>query len=175
MIKQKRGRILDCREVQSLIVPFVKSELTLEEAKDILQHIDNCPDCKEELEVYYILLIGLQELDDDTTGSLDLHGQFEEHLIRTRAEIDKTKFWRAPKMVLLLALIAVLLVLLTHEQEKIVEQEVRENQISNLEYVLPTYNPIDNVLQRIKDKQLDKNIQMQRNAVEINNRSKTGQ
>ena len=78
-------------------------------------------------------------------------------------------------MVLLLALIAVLLVLLTHEQEKIVEQEIKENQISNLEYVLPTYNPIDSVIQRIKDEQSDKNVQMQKNKVKIDDKSKTGQ
>lgn len=147
---------MDCREVQSLIVPFVKSELTLEEAKDVLEHIDHCPDCKEELEVYYILLIGLQELDEDTTGSLDLHGQFEEHLRRTRAEIDNTKFWRAPKMVLLLALIAVVLVLVTHEQEWIVEKDIFEK--NKYEQVLPTYNPGNAILMKIQNRQSRDNV-----------------
>ena len=37
----KEGKRLDCREAQSLIVPFIKSELTMEQAKKFFEHISN--------------------------------------------------------------------------------------------------------------------------------------
>jgi len=97
---RKRGCDVDCREAQGLIVPFIKSELTMEQAKTFFQHIDNCPDCKEELEVYYMMMVGMKELDEDNPKSLDLHSQFEELLDRSRTEINKHHLRKTPRMVL---------------------------------------------------------------------------
>ena len=113
---------MNCREMQSLIVPFIKSELSVEQEKSFLEHIDECKECREELEVYYILLIGLKQLDEDPSGSLDLHRKFEEELNIIRGRINKQKMGQVSKMVLLLALIGVLLVLITTEKQNITEK-----------------------------------------------------
>lgn len=135
---------MDCREAQSLIVPFIKSELTMEQAKAFFQHIDYCEDCKEELEVYYILLIGLKELDEDPSDSLDLHGQFEEHLNKARERVEKQNWERFPKMIILLALIGILLVMITKEQEYIVKKQEAEQKMETLFEILPEYDPFMN-------------------------------
>lgn len=132
---------MDCREAQGLIVPFIKSELTMEQAKTFFQHIDNCPDCKEELEVYYMMMVGMKELDEDNPKSLDLHSQFEELLDRSRTEINKHHLRKTPRMVLFLALIGVLLVLITREQEHIAEQENIQNREETVFDVMPEYDP----------------------------------
>lgn len=140
-MERKRGCGVNCRETQGLIVPFIKSELTMEQAKAFFQHIDNCPDCKEELEVYYMMMVGMKELDEDNPKSLDLHGQFEELLDRSRTEINKHHLRKTPRMVLFLALIGVLLVLITREQEHIVKQEDIKNRSETVLDVMPKYDP----------------------------------
>lgn len=132
---------MDCREVQGLIVPFIKSELTMEQAKTFFQHIDNCPDCKEELEVYYMMMIGMKELDEDNPKSLDLHSQFEELLDRSRTEINKHHLRKTPRMVLFLALMGVLLVLITRGQEHIAKRENIQNGKETIFDVIPEYDP----------------------------------
>lgn len=133
---------MNCRETESLIVPFIKSELNLEKAKIFFEHIDMCRDCREELEVYYILLIGLKQLDEDSSGSLDLHGQFEEHLNKAKIQVEKTHLYQFPKMVLFLALIGVMLVLATRGQEKIAQEHEEKNRIEAIFSSLPQYDPI---------------------------------
>ena len=142
---------MDCREAQGLIVPFIKSELTMEQAKTFFQHIDNCPDCKEELEVYYMMMVGMKELDEDNPKSLDLHSQFEELLDRSRTEINKHHLRKTPRMVLFLALIGVLLVLITREQEHIAEQEKIQNREETVFDVMPEYDPFVS-FSRLKEK-----------------------
>lgn len=135
---------MDCREAQSLIVPFIKSELTMEQAKKFFEHIDNCKDCKEELEVYYILLIGLKQLDEDPSDSLDLHGQFEEHLNKAKERVEKQNWERFPKMVILLSLIGILLVMITREQEYFAQKQELEKKTQTLFEMLPKYDPFKN-------------------------------
>lgn len=135
---------MDCREVQSLIVPFIKSELTMEQAKAFFEHIDCCKDCKEELEVYYILLIGLKQLDEDPSDSLDLHGQFEEHLNKAKERVEKQTWERFPKLVILLALIGILLVMITREQEYFAKKQEIEKKTETLFEMLPEYDPFIN-------------------------------
>lgn len=140
-MERKRGCNVNCRETQGLLVPFIKSELTMEQAKAFFQHIDNCPDCKEELEVYYMMIVGIKELDEDNPKSLDLHSQFEELLEHSRTEINKHHLRKTPRMVLFLALIGILLVLITREQERFAKQESSQKKSEELIDELPEYNP----------------------------------
>lgn len=117
--KRSRGdeRLMDCREAQSLIVPFIKGELGMEQSKKMLDHIEKCSDCKEELEVYYILLVGMQQLDEDSALDLDLHGQFERSLEDNRNKINKAKRRNTQKYILTLALVGIVLVVMTNGQQ----------------------------------------------------------
>lgn len=123
---------MDCREVQRLIIPFINNELSIDQAKALLQHIDQCPDCTEELELYYIMLVGLKELDEGSEQSLSFHEQFEEHLRQLRLQISKHNLKKTPKIILVLALAAVLLVFITGEQEKNVNKQIDEKPIAHI-------------------------------------------
>lgn len=125
-------------------MPFIKSELTMEQAKVFFEHIDNCKDCKEELEVYYILLIGLKQLDEDPSDSLDLHGQFEQHLNKARERVEKQNWERFPKLIILLSLIGILLVMVTREQEHLAKKQEMEKKTETLFEMLPEYDPLKN-------------------------------
>ena len=139
---ERKREFLNCQEAQSLIVPFIKSELTIEQAKEFFEHIDNCADCKEELEVYYILLIGLKQLDEEDPESSDLHGQFEKHLNHARAEVTRPYLRKSTRMALLLALVAVLLVLITREQEELAQRQEQDRMLDSFWKNLPQYNAL---------------------------------
>lgn len=55
---------MDCLKAQTCITSYVEEELSGNELKDFLIHMENCPNCKEELEIYYTLLIGTKQLDE---------------------------------------------------------------------------------------------------------------
>lgn len=123
---------MDCREVQRLIIPFINNELSIDQAKTLFQHIDHCPDCTEEIELYYIMLVGLKELDEGSEQSLSFHEQFEEHLRQLRLQISKQQLKKTPKIILVLALAAVLLVFITSEQEQKVKKQMDEKQMASI-------------------------------------------
>lgn len=55
---------MDCKEIQKMIVPFHKRALSIEYEELFADHIEQCPDCREELEIYYIIEYGLSEEED---------------------------------------------------------------------------------------------------------------
>ena len=52
---------MKCAEAQKRIRPFLKRELPPEDLESFLQHIENCPDCYEELELYLMIQAALEE------------------------------------------------------------------------------------------------------------------
>lgn len=133
---------MDCRETQSLIVPFIESQLTLEQARAFLKHIEVCEDCREELEVYYILLVGLKQLEKEQGESLDLHGQFEELLRNTKIQVERKRLGNFPKIMVLLSLVGVMLVAFTLEQQQYAIREENKNKTEFINGRTPSYNPL---------------------------------
>ncbi len=142
---RKEGWGMDCRKTQSLIVPFIESQLTLEKARAFLKHIEDCEDCREELEVYYILLVGLKQLEEEPEESLDLHGQFEEHLRNTRLQVERKSWGNFPKIIILLSLIGFMLVAFTLEQQRYVRQKELKHKTEFINNRTPDYNPLAKV------------------------------
>ena len=46
---------MTCREAQSCIVPFIEDKMDDERMEQFLHHIENCSECYDELEVYFIV------------------------------------------------------------------------------------------------------------------------
>ncbi|MDO4556812.1 MAG: zf-HC2 domain-containing protein [Lachnospiraceae bacterium] len=55
---------MDCLKAQTCITSYVEEELTGSDLKEFLIHMEECPGCREELEIYYTLLIGTKQLDE---------------------------------------------------------------------------------------------------------------
>ena len=69
---------MTCREARKLIIPFIHDELSIEETRDFLQHVRGCKACMDELEIYYIVHVGLDKSDSedieyDLTAALNSH------------------------------------------------------------------------------------------------------
>lgn len=58
---------MTCREAEKLVVPYINDELTIEELDGFLEHVENCDNCMEELEIHYMVDVGLRKLDEEDT------------------------------------------------------------------------------------------------------------
>ncbi len=80
--------MLTCREAEKMVMPFINHKLDEEELEHFLCHLEKCPDCQEELEIYYTVFLGLRQLDDES-GVYDIAGSLEESVdmawLRVRA------------------------------------------------------------------------------------------
>ncbi len=71
--------MLTCQEAEKLVMPYIHYELDEEQLEQFLNHIETCPECKEELEIYYTVSAGLKQLDSGT-GIYDIAGNLEDSL-----------------------------------------------------------------------------------------------
>ena len=53
---------MTCREAERLVMPYINGELTDAELAEFLKHIDTCEDCREELEIYFTVDVGIRHL-----------------------------------------------------------------------------------------------------------------
>lgn len=52
---------MDCKQIQKLIAAFDKNQLSLKEEELFVDHMFECKECQEELEIYYIVEYGLAD------------------------------------------------------------------------------------------------------------------
>lgn len=99
---------MTCMKAQSLITLFIKDKLNLKEAEEFIDHVLSCPECREELEVYYALLTAMQQLDEDKSLSDDYNLELSAKLERVQEKIIHAKFtYYRKKGVLLLVILLI--------------------------------------------------------------------
>ena len=54
---------MDCKEEEKLIPPFLQDDLYGKDLEDFIEHIETCPDCKEELSIQFLVAEGLERLE----------------------------------------------------------------------------------------------------------------
>ena len=92
-----------------MIPAYIDDELESGELKEFLDHIDSCPDCKEELAIQFLITEGLNTLNSG--DSYDLQSSMDEKMIRSHREIHISNrlFWvRNTGVVLVFAMAIVL-------------------------------------------------------------------
>lgn len=80
---------MDCRTVQQKIMPYIERKLPDEEMEEFLDHVENCPSCNDELEVYFTIYYALQKLDSDDTESFDMQEILKEDMEKMRNRLQK--------------------------------------------------------------------------------------
>ena len=55
-------------------------KLEKEEKIAFLKHIKNCENCREELNIYYTMLIGMRQLDENSLCSIDFTKELQERM-----------------------------------------------------------------------------------------------
>ena len=67
-------------------MPYINGSLTDEELEAFLKHIDNCAECREELEIYFTVDVGIRQLDEGT-GTYNIKGALDTALELSRQRI----------------------------------------------------------------------------------------
>lgn len=67
---------MDCKRAMELMTQFISEQLDAGDVQAFLDHIDSCPECREELEVTYSLMTAMKQLDENT----DLSDNYIEEL-----------------------------------------------------------------------------------------------
>ena len=72
---------MKCSEAERKVLPYIRGELDGDELAEFLRHVDSCPSCREELEIYYMVDVGLKQLDSDSAfGTSDIVGRLKKRL-----------------------------------------------------------------------------------------------
>lgn len=64
---------MTCMEAEKMVIPYINDELTPRELEEFVDHMQNCANCREELEIHYMVDVGLKKLDDED-GTFDIVG-----------------------------------------------------------------------------------------------------
>lgn len=96
---------MTCQEVQSNVVKYVNNQLDIKTLEAFVEHVEGCADCMEELEVYYILLVGMKRLDQDKNESLNFHSDFLKSLEYAKIRIIRYKHQYIRRRILFILLI----------------------------------------------------------------------
>lgn len=78
---------MTCLEFQGLMIQYINGELSYKDKESFMEHLSTCDDCKEELEIYYIILTSMKQMDDDMPLSENFHEDFLENLSATEHEL----------------------------------------------------------------------------------------
>lgn len=70
---------MTCQEAERMVTPYINDDLTGDDTERFLDHIASCKNCQEELEIYYMVDVGLRQLDQDS-GTFDIKGALEEKI-----------------------------------------------------------------------------------------------
>ena len=109
---------MDCLEFQGNMIQYVNGELSFKDKEQFMEHVRSCDECRDELEIYYIILNSMRQMDDEVQLTDDFHGEYLAQLLSTEAELFVRKRSRARRRIALPVVVGatVLLTGLSREQ-----------------------------------------------------------
>lgn len=81
---------MTCKETEKMVMPYINGKLDEEELAAFMKHVETCRSCREELDIYYTVMLGLKQLDHGT-GAYDIQRTLEESLEFSRLKIKTVK------------------------------------------------------------------------------------
>lgn len=84
---------MTCQEAERLVTPYIRDELAGDELEAFLNHIDECPNCREELEIYFMVDVGLRQLDHDS-ATYDIAGDLEHKIEESYLKVSHMWMFR---------------------------------------------------------------------------------
>lgn len=77
--------MMDCKEFERLIPGFIEQKLDYPSLKCFIEHMEQCPDCKEELTIQFLVTEGTQRLEDG--GAFDLQKELNQRLEESKRKL----------------------------------------------------------------------------------------
>ncbi|GEM_PF-2443584 len=118
---------MNCIDIQRLIVPFINDELNMKQLEEFIHHVHSCPNCMEELEVYYVLLAGMKQLDEDKELSNDFNQDLLDLLKLSEDRVIHNKFLHIRKRIVLIIMISIVAIISSFRIGEFVVEDVLNN------------------------------------------------
>lgn len=80
-----RKENMDCKEFEKRIPEFIARKMDYPTLKNFNAHMGKCADCKEELEIQFLVTEGMQRLEDG--NAFDLQSELGERMAETEHKI----------------------------------------------------------------------------------------
>jgi hypothetical protein len=135
---------MNCIETQRLIVPFINDELNIKQLEEFIHHVHSCPDCMEELQVYYVLLAGMKQLDEDKELSNNFNQDLIDLLSLSEDRIIHDKFLHIRKRIVLIIVIALVAIISSLRIGEFVVEDVLNNDDKKSDFMLNNIFLVDN-------------------------------
>lgn len=105
---------MTCKDAEKMIPIFIKNELNYTQLEQFMDHIDACPNCREEVSIQYLVTAGMVRLEEGS--AFDLGRELDNLTQSSRAKIKRHKGMQylgiGLEAAALLGIIAVILVIL---------------------------------------------------------------
>ena len=62
---------MECFEVDTKIISYLENTLEDDELEAFLEHLNECEDCRNEVALYFTLIEGLKQMDEDEIKIFD--------------------------------------------------------------------------------------------------------
>lgn len=86
---------MECFEVDNRMISYLDGSLPDQELQAFLKHLDKCEECRHEVELYFTLIEGLHQMDEDEIKIFDFQQAFEKNRKDAKQEIrDYQKYRR---------------------------------------------------------------------------------
>lgn len=73
---------MTCSEAEKMIPVFLDDSLDNKNLGEFIEHMNSCPDCKEELTIQFLIKVGMKRLEDGDT--FNLQGELDGMLSNAR-------------------------------------------------------------------------------------------
>lgn len=136
---------MNCIDAQRQIMPFINNKLGNDQLEEFINHVNLCPNCMDELEVYYVLLSSMKHLDEDKELSNDFHQDLMDLLIRSEEKIFHDKLVHIRKKIILVIMISIVAVLSSFRLGEYVVEDVLPHQVKESNYQLDLFHMNNNI------------------------------
>lgn len=79
----------ECRAYRKNFSRFLQGKLEGKDRRQLVRHVENCAECREELRIQYLLQEGMFRLEHG--GTFDINSDFERMLVDVQKEIRQEK------------------------------------------------------------------------------------
>ena len=135
---------MNCIEAQRLIMSFIDDKLDINQLEEFINHINSCPDCMEELEVYYVLLAGMKQLDEDKELSNNYHQDLMNRLKQSEDLIFRDKMNHIRKRIILSIMITLVAIISSFRLGEFVVEDILQNEVTESNYMMDNLFFMDN-------------------------------
>lgn len=101
---------MNCNEARRLITPFVNRELSDREMEQFLSHIENCSECRDELDIYFTVYRALDFLDSGVHHEFNLKKMMEDDIRTAKLGIFRRKIIRMMRLCIMIVAEVLLLI-----------------------------------------------------------------